>query len=90
MAVLQDDALNARLGRAARDTALRYDLGRVADSLEELLYSAVAAGRELLGLRTHPLVATAAHRACVEAIGAAAVDARSMEQGIGRQAEEGW
>ena len=66
--MLLDDALCNRLQREARRTGLKHSLGRVADSLEELLYSAVAAGRELLGLRTHPLAATAIHRACLEAI----------------------
>ena len=66
-----DDDLCTRLQAAARLTALTWDLARVGDDLEALLHGAAAAGKELLSLRTHPLVAATARDVCLEAIAVA-------------------
>ena len=76
ISIILDDEIYNRLRSAARATALEWDLANVSGHLEELLYSATAAGKELLGLRMHPLVAHTTREVCLEAI-AVAVDAAS-------------
>ena len=78
ISIILDDDIYNRLQSAARITALEWDLANVSGHLEELLYSATAAGKELLGLRMHPLVAHTTREVCLEAI-AAAVDAASAQ-----------
>jgi glycosyltransferase involved in cell wall biosynthesis len=71
LSILLDDDVSSRLRLEARRTALEWDLDKVSNRLEECLYSATAAGKELLGLRTHPLVAQTTHEVCLEAIAVA-------------------
>lgn len=55
LSVLEDETLRARLGAAARQTALEYSPERVAEQLERVLYAMAACRQELLALRLQAL-----------------------------------
>ena len=55
LSVLEDAPLRARLGAAARQTALEYTPERVAEQLERVLYALTACRQELLALRLQAL-----------------------------------
>lgn len=83
LAVLQESQLHARLVQEGRRTACRYSLPAMAERLEEVLYSVVAAADGLRGLNSHPMCQATAQRACMAAIQAstaAATAAPTEEQ----------
>lgn len=72
LAVLQDTQLHTRLAQEGRRTACSYSLPAMAERLEEVLYSVVAAADGLRGLNSHPMCQATAQRACLAAIQASA------------------
>ncbi|GAX73858.1 hypothetical protein CEUSTIGMA_g1308.t1 [Chlamydomonas eustigma] len=68
ISVLTDRALGEKLRLAALKSAQANSLERICNRLENLLYSSVAASKELLEIRQHPLVLKTVHSCCMAAI----------------------